>query len=140
MPEDDNTIFLIPRLSLYLLVTRVSQSYERKWECLIRKKLEVLRKEFPLLSKSIIDNFRVFQSEVVYVSDALPTFNHNPLHRQCYCNNRKSKPRTRSNNKRNLRWIIRRWSSNWGCLLSPEWITRKSNIVIEMPINTFVTI
>lgn len=90
MPKDDNTIFLIPRLSLYLLVTRVSQSYERKSECLIRRKLEVLRKEIPLLSKSIIDNFRVFQSEVVDVSDALPTFNHNPLHRQCYCNNRKA--------------------------------------------------
>ena len=30
---------------------QVSQSYERKLKCLIRKKIEVLQKELPLLSK-----------------------------------------------------------------------------------------
>jgi hypothetical protein len=65
LPEDDNTIFLVPRLSLYLLVSRVSQSYERKLECLIRKKLKDLRKEILLLSKSIIDNFEYFKVKLL---------------------------------------------------------------------------
>ena len=30
---------------------QVSQSYERKLKCLIRKKIEVLQKELPLLSR-----------------------------------------------------------------------------------------
>jgi hypothetical protein len=34
----------------------VSKSYERKLKCLIKRKIDVLRKEIPLLSKLILDN------------------------------------------------------------------------------------
>ena len=34
---------------------QVSKSYERKLKCIIRKKLEILRNEFPLLSKLFTD-------------------------------------------------------------------------------------
>ena len=34
----------------------VSKSYERKLKCLIKRKMDVLRKEIPLLSKLILDN------------------------------------------------------------------------------------
>ena len=39
---------------------QVSQLYERKLKCLIRKKMEVLQKELPLLSKLFADNFQEF--------------------------------------------------------------------------------
>ena len=39
---------------------QVSQSYERKLNCLIRKKIEVLQMELPLLSKLFADNFKNF--------------------------------------------------------------------------------
>ena len=35
---------------------QVSQSYERKLKCLIKRKIDVLRKEIPLLSKLLLDN------------------------------------------------------------------------------------
>jgi hypothetical protein len=35
---------------------QVSKSYERKSRCLIKRKIEVLRKEIPLLSKLLLDN------------------------------------------------------------------------------------
>ena len=34
----------------------VSKSYERKLKCLIKRKIDVFRKETPLLSKLILDN------------------------------------------------------------------------------------
>src|SRR6187551_1727926 len=34
----------------------ISKSYERKLKCLIKKKIDVLRKEIPLLSKLLLDN------------------------------------------------------------------------------------
>ena len=39
---------------------QVSQSYERKLKCLIRKKLDVLQKELPLLSKLFGDSVNSF--------------------------------------------------------------------------------
>ena len=44
---------------------QVSQSYERKLKCLIRKKMEVLQKELPLLSKLFADNFKNFSCEIM---------------------------------------------------------------------------
>ena len=39
----------------------VSKSYERKLKCLIRKKMDVLQKELPLLSKLLGDDVGIFE-------------------------------------------------------------------------------
>ena len=51
---------------------QVSQLYERKLKCLIRKKMEVLQKELPLLSKLFADNFKNFSCEIMKTNDAPP--------------------------------------------------------------------
>lgn len=42
----------------------VSKSYERKLKCLIRKKIEVLQNELPLLSNLISENVKSVFSEI----------------------------------------------------------------------------
>lgn len=37
---------------------QISKSYERKLKCIIRKKLEILREEFPLLSKLFVNEVK----------------------------------------------------------------------------------
>ena len=49
-----------------------SQSYERKLKCLIRKKVEVLQKELPLLSKLFADNFKNFSCEFMNTNEEAP--------------------------------------------------------------------
>ena len=48
---------------------QVSQSYERKLRCLIRKKLKVLQRELPLLSKLFADNFKNFSCELINTNE-----------------------------------------------------------------------
>ena len=43
----------------------VSKSYERKLKCLIKRKMDVLRKEIPLLSKLILDNSGIYD-DIMY--------------------------------------------------------------------------
>jgi hypothetical protein len=51
---------------------QVSQSYERKLKCLIRKKVEVLQKELPLPSKLFADNFKNFSCEFMNTNEEAP--------------------------------------------------------------------
>ena len=51
---------------------KVSKSYERKLRCLIRKKLGVLQKELPLLSKLFVDNFKNFSCKTMNTNEGLP--------------------------------------------------------------------
>jgi hypothetical protein len=48
---------------------QVSQSYERKLKCLLRKELEVLQRELPLLSKLFADNFKNFSCELMSANE-----------------------------------------------------------------------
>ena len=41
----------------------VSKSYERKLRCIIRKKLEILQNEFPLLSKLFVNEVNTFLND-----------------------------------------------------------------------------
>ncbi len=51
---------------------QISKSYERKLKCIIRKKLEILRYEFPLLSK-------LFANEVKPILYGLSLAEFNPV-------------------------------------------------------------
>lgn len=44
---------------------KVSKSYERKLRCIIRKKLDILLKEFPLLSKLFVDEVQTLLSSQI---------------------------------------------------------------------------
>ncbi|MDF0680700.1 MAG: hypothetical protein P0116_07020 [Candidatus Nitrosocosmicus sp.] len=48
---------------------QVSKSYERKLRCLIRKKVEVLQKELPLLSSIFAGNIKSVFSEILNEKD-----------------------------------------------------------------------
>ena len=61
---------------------QVSKSYERKLKCIIRKKLELLRNEFPLLSK-------LFANEVRRIFSGLNSGEFNPSDR---CNENLARP------------------------------------------------
>ena len=56
---------------------QVSQSYERKLKCLIRKNVEVLRKELPLLCKLLADNLIMSSIALNQVGEAASQSNHN---------------------------------------------------------------
>ena len=43
----------------------VSKSYERKLKCLIKRKMDVLRKEIPLLSKLILEDSGKYE-DIIY--------------------------------------------------------------------------
>jgi hypothetical protein len=51
----------------------VSKSYERKLKCIIKKKIDVLQKELPLLSKLFTDNFKGFSYDFVNVNAGPPS-------------------------------------------------------------------
>ncbi len=48
----------------------VSKSYERKLKCLIKKKMDVLRKEIPLLSKLLLDNSGICEDIMYRIKEA----------------------------------------------------------------------
>ena len=52
---------------------QVSQSYERKLKCLIRKKMEVLQKELPLLLKLFGDGVNTFMDISTATKPAAPS-------------------------------------------------------------------
>jgi hypothetical protein len=53
---------------------QVSKSYERKLKCLIRKKIEVFGKEFPLLSSLSTENTKSVLFEIVNEKAGRPNF------------------------------------------------------------------
>src|SRR5688572_8458506 len=56
---------------------QVSQSYERKLKCLIRKKVEVLQKELPLLSRLLAGNLIMSSNTCDQVREPAPISNRN---------------------------------------------------------------
>ncbi len=56
---------------------QVSQSYERKLKCLIRKKMEVLQKELPLLSRLLAGNLIMSSNTYDQVKEPAPISNRN---------------------------------------------------------------
>ena len=95
----------------------VSKSYERKLKCLIKKKIDVLRKEIPLLSKLLLNNSGISEDMVYRLKEAgrLTNFDKqtstNELQQQLFNNqatkysNMKDKSATKNSNSNDMQNI-----------------------------------